>query len=464
MAREQTKYEEWLTTIANTRLLYNTLEELEQMLDNRSIHSNGIKRCFNSPQKLRAAFRDLKVEVDLMTDSAIGLDHLLLCYQEAWIFYREHLYRRSNPEQLVVDLLAYCYPPFLREGLSPQRKKIFEALIAQEIKLPLIILMLLKVLPGYDSEEGDVTNMPEQYERVMSILNQFTNTLGIFKVLPIITKARQESNKTRLNLIYYVSRILNTYESFADGSSCYTLASDYKNHLVSLNINGFWNECGGKLHDTRFWQIEEASNRGSYFATRWYKDANNRLSGIRYLLFLSEDEDMLSCYMQHPQVISRRINGQPYEDKDHTWYQTEMPAKDNPTTLSFQRLFPSETWPITLPLTRCTDPAVTDQYERWLTRDCEIVREFQHLEYRFDINLHAVTTSHIYIPTGQENEYYKIPRTASKGLDHIQIGDNVGILQMDGQTYLAFDEILLYIHVSKKELHKYGITVVRTEI
>ena len=44
ITEEQNKYEEWLTTIANTRLLFNTVEEMENYLDNHSIHSNGIKR------------------------------------------------------------------------------------------------------------------------------------------------------------------------------------------------------------------------------------------------------------------------------------------------------------------------------------------------------------------------------------------------------------------------------------
>ena len=71
MKKEQIKYEEWLTTIANTRLVYNTMAELEEFLDNRSIHSNGMKRSFGSYQKLRSTFRDLKVEVGLQTDNLV---------------------------------------------------------------------------------------------------------------------------------------------------------------------------------------------------------------------------------------------------------------------------------------------------------------------------------------------------------------------------------------------------------
>ena len=71
ITEESNKYEEWLTTIVNTRFLYNTMYEIEAMLDNHSIHSNGIKRSFSSPQKMRSAFRDLKVEVFSLTDETL---------------------------------------------------------------------------------------------------------------------------------------------------------------------------------------------------------------------------------------------------------------------------------------------------------------------------------------------------------------------------------------------------------
>lgn len=47
-------YEEWLTAIANTRLLFNTMAELEDWLDNHSLHNNGVKRSFKSVQRMRA--------------------------------------------------------------------------------------------------------------------------------------------------------------------------------------------------------------------------------------------------------------------------------------------------------------------------------------------------------------------------------------------------------------------------
>ena len=113
-------YEEWLTAIAGTRLLFNTMAELEDWLDNHSLHNNGVKRSFKSVQRMRAAFRDLKEQVRLDTDEAEDLEMLLGEYQTAWRFYEEHLSRRANPEDIAFQLLQFCYAPAPPKNLNPR--------------------------------------------------------------------------------------------------------------------------------------------------------------------------------------------------------------------------------------------------------------------------------------------------------------------------------------------------------
>ena len=276
MKEETAKYEEYLTIIANTRLIYNTMEELENKLDNYSIHNNGIKRCFTTLQKMRSAYRDLKVEVELMTDGIVNLDRLIMHYRKAWDFFHENLYRRANPEQVAKELLLYCYPPYIRSGISTRHSSIYQQVVEQDINVPLLLLMLMKSIPGYGSKEGDANDMTMQFERVMAFLQDFTGNNPGFSMLPTITRAREEQNKSRLMLLFHVSNVLDTYESYANGSNIYDIARDLKARYVHLDIAGFWNECGGKLHNTDFWQIENTMSHGSYFITSWHKDADNR--------------------------------------------------------------------------------------------------------------------------------------------------------------------------------------------
>lgn len=433
------------------------MDELENMLDNFSIHNNGIKRGFTSMQKMRSAYRDLKVEVELMTDGIVNLDRLLQHYLKAWNFFRDNLYRRTNPEQVAMKLLAFCYPPYIRSGIGTKRAAVYQQVIEQNINIPFLLLMLMKAVPGYDSKDGDANDMAMQFERVMALLQNFTGNDTEFSVQPAITLAREETNKSRLMLLFHVSQILDTYESYADTTNIYDTASDIKARHVNLDIVGYWNESGGKPDYTEFWQIEDALNYGSYFMTHWQKHADNRLIGTRFTLFIVEGADgNLIYYMLHPKAIKRRMKGLAYKDDDQVWYKTEW-LDDCPKELPLHRLMYSAAWKQNIHLTRCTDEKVVFQYDRWLKSRCQIVKQYQHLEYVFFPNLYAVTQTHLYIPSENEGEFYKVPRDAYDGFDRIQIDDNIGTMIMDGKTYLAFDELMLYIGTTKNELQKYKI-------
>ncbi|RRC98740.1 hypothetical protein [Prevotella sp. OH937_COT-195] len=457
MKQEQIRYEEWLTTIANTRLVYNTMEELEQFFDNRSIHSNGIKRCFVTQKKLRSAFRDLNMEVELQTDGIFDLYSIMYHYKQAWIFFHNHLYRRANPERIALEIMSYCYSPYVRNGLGNKKRAIFKKITEQEINVPFLILMLMKAIPGYDSKEGDVIDMPHQYECVIHLMEKFVSGTSQFGLLPIIIRAREETQKSRLMLLFYVQQILDIYESYTEPENLYGLANDIKNSTVNLDIAGYWNECGGKLLYTNFWQIENALNNGTYFLTYWQKDADNNLSGIRYSLFIIEGTDgNLIYYILHPEAIKHRMEGLQYKDNDHVWYQTEM-LDDTPAELPLQRLMFSGVWKLNINLTRCSDSDVIARYEAWLNHDCKIIKQYQHLEYDFRPNLYAITKTHLYIPSENDGEYYKVPKSSYEGFNRVHISDNVGTMLMNGKIYLAFDEFMLYISTSKNELKKYEI-------
>ena len=457
MIKEEPKYEEWLTTIVNTRFLYNTMEEIEAMLDNHSIHSNGIKRSFNTPQKMRSAFRDLKVEAYSLTDETLLLDKVLTKYKKSWEFFKTYLARRSNPYGLALELLQYIYYPDRRESFSNRKKSIFNQVIDEGVSATFLSLMLLKIIPGYDSKDGDAIDFARQFELAMSLLEKFTEGGTMFNVLPVITRARSESIKTRFMAYYHFSSILDTFESYNCSENMYDTSSALKQLQVELNIEGFWNECGGDAIYTEFWQIEPTINGSTYFATHWHKDANKVLTGIRYTLFLSEaDDGDVIAYIVHPELIKNRMKGNRYVDSDHAWYKFALPEESTPKQLPLRRSINSSVWPLNIKLTKVTNEEVIEHYESWM-ENCEIVKLFKDCEYEFYPNMYAITTDYIYIPSENDNEYYQIPKDAYEGLEKIQFGDSVGTMIMDNKLYLVFDEFMLYIATTKNELKKYGI-------
>ncbi|MDD7319168.1 MAG: hypothetical protein SOZ80_04575 [Prevotella sp.] len=459
--KKNKEYDEWLATIANTRLLYNTMNELETFVDNHSIHNNGTRRCFGSLQKMRATFRDLLVEASQMTENNVDLEFLMRQYKKAWNFFKQNLSRRSEPQKVALELLLYCYDQCAADVVGKRKREIFDEIMEQCIDIPFVVLMLLKIIPGYYSKEGDATDMAYKYEKALQLLEKFTEGKTMFNLLPAITKAREEKNKTRLTLLYHVRNILNTFEAFISSSNIYNASSYIKQNFVSFDLEGYWNECGGTLQYTAFWEINHAANEGTYFATYWHKNSENVLTGTQYTMFLLEtDDDRLLAYIIHPEAIKHRMKGQSYGDKDNSWYITEMPEENNPDNLDFMRFIHSDFWQSRLNLTRVTSSTVSECYDKWMN-SCIINKAFGHLEYVLTPNLYAITQNHIYLPTDKEGEFFKIPRNPNYGFDNIQFGDNVGIMKMNGREYIAFDELMIYIKTSKRELDKYGIEIVR---
>jgi hypothetical protein len=75
--------------------------------------------------------------------------------------------------------------------------------------------------------------------------------------------------------------------------------------------------------------------------------------------------------------------------------------------------------------------------------------------------IYAITHDAVFLPTQEEEGgYYKVPKNAASGLEHINLHDNAGIMTMNGERYIVFDDLLLFIHVTEGNLKKYGITKV----
>ena len=454
-------YEEWLTTIASTRLLFNTMAELENWLDNHSLHNNGVKRSFKSVQRMRAAFRDLKEQVRLDTDEAEDLELLLGEYHSAWRFYEKHLSRRANPEELAFQLLQFCYAPAPPTNLNPRISQTFLQVQTERISTPFLIAFLLKAIPGYGSRDGDATDMPQKYETVMQLLERVTSNTPTFTLLPALAKAKQEQNKTRLMLIYHTREVLEIYNGLTHPQGIYDTVDYVKQQTMALDLDGFWNECEGRNEHTHFWQFVEADNNTGHFMYHWEKLADGTMRHTRFLVrFLCGEQGKCVANIMHPLAFWQHIQGHPYSDAVNTYYFVEKSKGKRPLKLNLLREFPCKEWPAKINLTRVTDETLNEQYANWIAHSKEVTALYPSAEYLFHPSLFAVSINYIYILSVIDDFLYRIPRDAHDGFERIKMGDNVGVLLMDNKAYLAFDELDIYLLIEPETLEKYGITQV----
>ena len=453
-------YQEYLCSIINARLFFNTIEEYEDKLDNHSLHNNGVRRCLDTPQKIRSAYRDFKVEAIKLTRGQIDLDNLMEDYKIAWDFYRKYFSRRRNPIDLAKELLRYIYPPYSQENLNDAKKDIFEDIVNQKINVTLLLLMILKALPGYESKEGNVFNISRIYRNVLDFLEDYTKDNQLFNTIPAIKKADEENHKSRLTLIYHTEVILDVYYSYYTSKDCYDQSLLMKQSVVNLDLDGFWNNSNDEGKTTSFWQIERALNDGTYFVTSWHKNSDNVLCGIRFTVLLIETTDhKLMAYVMHPQAIKHRIEGKPYTDEDHAWFESPMPKIDNPDNLMFERVMDSNVWCTSINITRVTNDALIETYDKWFD-SYKTFMKYEQYNYHLKPSLYAITQNHLYIQIGKSSRYYQIPSDVYDGLKNVKLNDLVGIMTMNDKEYIVFDELLLYIEINDEELERYNIKIV----
>ena len=451
------KYQEWLRVIANTRLIFNKLEELEDYLDNHSIKANGVLRSYNTEQKARAAFADLSRYVDKMTNGEVNLEQTMEQYEETSKFYQENLVRRKNHEKVVTDILTYFSYNTEKPHISKTMLSVLKRMDAQNIDISIVILLVMDAWPTFKSKEGDADakGFVERYNAVINLLADFTNTNQYFEQIPAVTGALYERQKTRIKLLWYVNWIIATYNQLDD---IYDVADLGNQKRVHLDIDGYWNECGGTGDRTDFWKIEETSVPGSYFVWKYNKKQDGTVDKVRYVMEIFDDERRLMTYFVHPKATRHLLDGIKYDAGDHCHY--IMPIPDdfyNVNELMMTRKFNYKEWCEKISLTRVTDKKLIKNYDN-LLKKCPIVDKYSEYEYEFYASVYAITQEALYIKDLDTEKLYKVPFGFHDSLSKMGLDSKVGILTTHKAKYLAFDELMKYIPV--KKIKKSGIEVV----
>ena len=321
---ERPKYLEWLNTIANARLIFNMLDELEDYLDNHNIRTNGVKRCYNTEQKARAAFADVCLYVEetaKMTSSDFCI--MMEYYKKTSEYYRTKLSRKKDQEEIIRTILRNYFLEPKSRNCTPSMQIIMEELINKDIDIPILVLLLSKGWSGYDSKDGDVTNFLQTYNQVIQILSEYAEECACIQPFPPIIAAKKEANKSRLTLAIHVRNIIEKIREFSSPDAIFQTVHKEKN--LDLNIEGYWNECGGKAERTDFWHIERTPNIGLYYAIRYEKKEGCKVERTRYSIDFAEDDyGNVTVLIVHPQAGRHYLEDYEYDESEHCYYSRSL--------------------------------------------------------------------------------------------------------------------------------------------
>ena len=326
MERDLEKYIGNLSVIASTRLVFNTMNDLQEFMGSNSISSNGIGRSFKNEEELRFAYNYMCKYVKEVSDETYNLDDLLAEYKEASDYYKSDLSRKSDAdkERLSRIILSENFTQFRNTEIKiPTRyKKLIDHINQHRLNISIIVLLLLNVFNTYDSKKGDVVNMDEKFLRTIKFLEDNIETDYVLNVKPIIQIARMKStNKTRLSILVYMDKILYSSELFSTDQGRFESSLSDREQYTDAEIEGYWNITKGNM-STDFWKIESGIYTGEYWAYH-YRIVNGQNSFVKYQIILSKNNNELTAFVTHPKQIKKLIDGVESDESDRMWYKIQ---------------------------------------------------------------------------------------------------------------------------------------------
>ena len=442
----------YLRMIERTRLMRNTMEELERLVGFSVGSGNGLVRKGGKSLFMKdAIFRELahiaKQDTDLdlqeVLDAYIGADRIC-----------ERMGNVANSALFCQHLVWYFYSDAeATDDIAPIIDKV------EAEQLPILVLLVLKLLPRLSAKGGDVRDVRQDYRRLFCWLSETVNKDIMMQKLPLLTQMEDEMRHNpdilcRLHLISTANQILNSFGALSTRERISLSNKELLENQFDPEVGGIWTE---DEFSTVFWQFESIAN--GYHLYRYQADSSRKsLVFTKYFMkFFHLGNDIMALVI-HPCAIHYLVTGKKMPNNLFAYLDCHIKADfegNSDAVITFSPQSADGQWFTLRQLRRCEK----GNFFQSLLDDGQYEKTDSHAsdDYDFIISLAAITSDHIYI-SKDEATYYRVPKSLNSLLEEVGFNSNAGVMSFkataDGEatTYIAFDDFNLYYDISKKEL------------
>ncbi|WP_163213979.1 hypothetical protein [Bacteroides sp. 519] len=457
---------EQLKKTVHLRLFRNTNQEMGEYIGYKLNSNNSLNNI--PPFTARCIFRELCRETQKQIAPDLDLEECLAEYEKASNCYERYMKgrERMHQEENIHELLKYAY---LDDYKLPAKKaflqKVGSAIWEQEIYMPILLLLILKVLPVYTSKKGDVKDAVNDFRCVYLFLKRFTMQSSVFEELPILERfdkqVRENIYCSRLYLIYITAVTLNTFSNYANPQELYSLNTSVNNNKIILDVDdAIWVEPGMLSTPSVFMKFEYL-NTNDYFLYRYVVNIEKKeLVYVRYeATFLNDNLEELILFVNTFNSIIPIIEGKPFPDNSLIFFACSIDNWKFPQTMELHPLSFNKTDFTVKKLIRLTEEDKIAQITKCFEGGYTIRNKYPESDYTLMLYPLAITWDSIYIKdeaesTDQEPVYYCIPKSLNCGLEDITTKDAVGILTTNGRKYIEVVPLLLFLDITDETMCK----------
>lgn len=519
---ERQNYREKLQVILHTCLLYNSSKALGNHV-NYVLHGKGNKgfKDKNKPlSQLRFIYKGLCTEVKDNTHNDLNLDELLNDYKIVSKYYNS--LRRSysidmqakdqKNKNLLFALLDYTlvdkekakqkYASILGINKYETIAKEFAKKSAEiELFEPLILLLMTRLLPQYNTKQTEVDNIFDDFYMLVDFLREYSQQSLVNSFIgdaPFLTrwineiqKKREEMLKkkenvdivkleddsqilNRLNLIYGTANFLGPFYIFSNKQN----TGEYINSLDPYfpDLDGFWTITKEKT--TTFWIFEKQYN--CFFLTEYEKKTDSfgrpTLEYTCYECEMYYEHDNILFCVTHPKASYNIVKNDSLNNELKSFFYVNMRKirKGNNTIIESIELEPScnpNGWFSPTKFYRDKDES---DHKADITRSL-LVNKFPETEYTFDWCLAAITPQFLYLEINKKDRmlmhasdkettciFLMVPKNLNPALQDIDFKTPFGIITFSDKTvYIGSANHLLYYEITfPEQREKLGIKLV----
>ena len=463
-----------LNAIRRTFLFCNSLREFALKTGIPSIEDNNNFDKVGADKKY-AVISTFENELkEIAQDNTASLKNFLDEYALTSEFYVNEDLRRKKYLCNQDSVLSIVESIYFTHVLPEDRKlaKLVDMLYDPEsdrLKIPginiaILALMLLKIIPGYNSRNGEVEDIGNDYSRVCSLIDQFYLNANIeCNLFRKNIEDKIKEGKIRLNRVCIIE-VLDVCMNNVDFSR------NHRHELHELyryyNIDGLWVESG-KDQPTVFYNI--------YFNGMTYNmemvDISKR--PVQYILFgvetiYDEYEAKIEFITAHPRGRTRLVQGKAVGVLDYSVHNLELldefgnPDFENPVMLKLTDVYVHPNYDFHVKMLHKASESLDKLFESTVT-SCECCDRYANYRTVYDVGtcILAITQNHIYVKARENNFVYRIDKEKYeyKNISSVRIDSPAGIATVasDG-PYIGFESIGLYIDVKDENtLHNKGV-------
>ena len=435
---------ERLNTVLRLRLLRNTTGEL-------SAHT-GIELRNNSFSK-KAPFiaKCIHSEFSRETEQRTGftLDDLLSAYCTASCYYDKIANsRKAQPEFHLGVLRALLDKRFAASPDSKQYRAAAEA--AEKTDAALLTLLILKIIPSYESKHGDVdaNSFYEHLSRLRDYFSLLYNDSRVMRFAPYLTELYQKSVRcirngelfTRLELINFTQEIIANLRNNYDPEQLLQANLYHNQHKIHPPLDScIWVEPDYCSSQPVYWTFESVG--ADYIVSRKQYDTEHKhITETRYELFLFRNEAETTFMLMRQSAAEYLCRGESMPENAYMHGYCIIDCEEAPTSIELDFTGNRyDNFPSALTIAAEAAKRIAAMVDDSWTAECE-TGEWKYLPVE-----RVITQRYIYVECDSVSttdggrrvvSWYCVPRTGI--LTEVGIGTTIVRVRHDGKLHLGF--------------------------